>query len=103
MIGEKNTVAGILKPICGDYYVPLSLARGYTSIPVCRNIANRFRRSYKSAMTLIIASDYDPEGFDLADDVIKTLRDLWDVDVDYQRVAVNREQIDELDLSSRLV
>lgn len=100
VLGEKNTIAGIIKPITDEYYVPLTLARGYGSIPVWRDMSQRFRKSCKSAMTLIIASDYDPEGFDLADDAIRSLRDLFGVDLDYHRVAVNREQIDELGLSS---
>lgn len=100
MLGEKNTLLQILQPICKEFYVPLTLARGYASIPVWRDIAQRFRRSEKSAMTLVVVSDYDPEGFDLADDAVRTLRDLWDIEVDYCRVGVNRKQIDELGLSA---
>jgi len=97
-LGEKNTLLQILKPVCESYYVPLSLGRGYGSIPIWRDMAHRFQQSDKNAMTLIIASDYDPEGLDLADDGVRTLRDLWGVPVDYFRIAVTREQIDELDL-----
>jgi len=99
VLGEKNTLMQILKPICLDYYVPLSLGRGYGSIPVWRDMSARFAASGKDAFTLVIASDYDPEGFDLADDAIRSLRDCFDVDVDYHRIAVTREQIDELDLA----
>ena len=35
---------------------------------------------------------------DLADDAIRTLRDLWGIQVDYHRVGVNEDQIDEMDL-----
>lgn len=100
VLGEKNTLIQILKPVCRKYYVPLSLARGYGSIPTWRNIAARFRQSDKQAMSLIVASDFDPEGFDLADDAIRSLRDLFGVPVDYHRVAVNEQQIDELGLAS---
>ena len=51
-------------------------------------------------MTLIIVSDYDPEGFELADDAIRSLRDLWDIPIEGHRIAVTRDQIDELDLAS---
>lgn len=100
VLGEKNTLLQIVKPICREYYVPLSLGRGYGSIPTWRAMAQRFERSGKDAMTLIVASDYDPEGFDLADDAIRSLRDLFHVPVDYHRVAVEREQIDQLNLAS---
>ncbi len=98
MLGEKNTLLQILKPVCEEFYIPLTLARGYASIPVWRDMARRFAKSKKKAMTLIVVSDYDPEGFDLADDAIRSLRDLWHVEVDYCRVGVNRNQIDQLGL-----
>lgn len=99
MLGEKSTLVGIIGPICRQYYVPLTLARGYASIPVWRDIAARFHASGKSAMTLIIASDWDPEGLDLAKDAIRSLRDQWSVPVEYHRVGVTREQIDELGIA----
>ena len=99
VFGEKNTLIQILKPVCSEFYVPLSLGRGYCSLPVWLDIANRFKKSGKKAMTLIVCSDYDPEGLDLGDDAIRTLRDLWGIPVDYHRVAVNREQIDDLGIA----
>jgi len=100
VFGEKNTLIQILKPVCSEFYVPLSLGRGYCSLPVWLDIANRFKQSGKDAMTLIVLSDYDPEGLDLGDDAIRTLRDLWGIPVDYHRVAVNREQIDDLGIAA---
>ena len=100
VLGEKNTLMQIVKPVCEEFYVPLSLGRGYASIPLFREIAGRFKESRKNAMTLIVCSDYDPEGLDLADDAIRTLRDLWSIPVDYHRVGVNREQIDELGIAA---
>lgn len=99
VFGEKNTLIQILKPVCSEFYIPLSLGRGYCSLPVWLDIAQRFRKSGKDAMTLIVFSDYDPEGLDLGDDAIRTLRDLWGIPVDYHRVGVNREQIDDLGIA----
>lgn len=96
---EKNTLITIVKPICREYYIPLSASRGYASIPLWRDMARRFKRSGKSAMSLIVASDLDPEGMDLADDAIRTLRGIWGIPVEYHRVGVNREQVDELGLA----
>jgi hypothetical protein len=96
---EKNTVYGMLSRVAKEYYVPIQAGRGFCSIPVWRNIAKRFKESGRKAMTLIIVSDYDPEGLELADDAIRSLRDLWKLPVEGHRVAVNREQIDELKLA----
>ena len=96
---EKNTLFGMLKPVAQQFYVPLTAGRGFCSIPVWRDMAARFRASGRKYMTLIVISDYDPEGLELADDAVRSLRDLWDIPVDYHRVAVTREQIDELGLA----
>ena len=99
ILGEKNTLMSILKPIANEYYVPMSLGRGFCSVPVWKKMASRFRRSRKKEMTLIIVSDYDPEGLELADDAIRSLRDLWRLPVEGHRIAVTRDQIDEMDLA----
>ena len=89
----------IVKPVCQNYYVPLSLGRGYGSIPVWRDMAYRFRQSGKKRMTLVVASDFDPEGLDLADDAIRSLRDMFDIPVDYHRVGVTMEQVEQFGLA----
>lgn len=99
IFAEKNTVYGLLERTAKDYYVPLSAGRGFCSTPVWRDMAKRFRESAKAAMTLIIISDYDPEGLELVDDAVRKLRDLWNVPIDGHRVAVTQDQIDELQLA----
>lgn len=100
VLGEKNTLLQILKPVCQELYVPLTIGRGVCSHPVYRRIAERFKASGKARMSLLILSDYDSAGFDLADDAIRTLRDLWGVDLDYHRVGVTRAQIDDQGLQA---
>lgn len=95
---EKNTLYRIAERACNEYYVPFNIGRGFCSIPVWRNIARRFNASGKERMTLIIVSDYDPEGLELADDAIRSLQ-LHGVPVDGHRIAVTGEQIDELNLA----
>ncbi|MCA9071693.1 MAG: hypothetical protein KDA84_22355 [Planctomycetaceae bacterium] len=99
IFAEKNTVYSLLTKTAKEYYVPISAGRGFCSVPVWRDIAGRFRKSGKEAMTLIIVSDYDPEGLELADDAIRSLRDLWDLPVEGHRVGVTPEQIAELGLA----
>lgn len=97
---EKNTVLNIVSSVTKRYFVPCTPARGYGSIPAWRDIAYRFDRSRKRRMTLIVASDFDPEGLDLADEAVASLRDMWHIPVDYHRVAVKQEQVDELGLAA---
>ena len=96
---EKNTLLGIVRPVCRKYGVPLTSGRGFAGPSIWRKIADRFEASGKDAIVLIVASDFDPEGFELADDAIRSLRDLWELPVQYHRVAVTAGQIRELGLA----
>lgn len=98
VFGEKNTLYKMLQRACSQYYVPFSIGRGYCSIPVWRDMERRFRQSGKERMTLIIVSDFDPAGLGLADDAIRSLK-LHRIPVDGHRIAVTREQIEELGLA----
>lgn len=47
-------------------------------------------------------SDYDPEGFALVDDCIRSLRDLWGIEsLKLHRVAVTHGQINDDELGLR--
>ncbi len=96
---EKNTVFSMIKRVADEYYVPLTAGRGFCSIPVWKKMAARFKDSGRESMTLIITSDWDPEGLELADDGIRSLRDLWEIPVEGHRVCVTPEQVAELDLA----
>lgn len=90
---EKNTLASIVRPICKEYYVPMIPSRGFGGPSLWYRMANAFRASGKSRMVLLVVSDYDPEGLALARDAVRSLRDLWDIPIDYHRVAVTDIQI----------
>ena len=98
VFGEKNTLRPVLEPICREYSIPLVLGRGFCSVSVWRDIERRWRASGKDSMTLLIISDYDPEGLELADDAIRSLRDLHGVLITGIRVAVTKEQIANFNL-----
>jgi hypothetical protein len=97
VFGEKNTLYKMIYRACNEYYVPFSIGRGFCSIPVWRDMAKRFHASGKDRMTLIIVSDYDPEGLALADDAIRSLA-RHGIEADGYRIAVTREQIEQLGL-----
>ena len=100
VFGEKNTIMRRIERACEPYGVPFCIGRGFCSIPVWRDIAEQFERSGKKRMTLIIVSDYDPEGLELADDAIRSLGLHIDPSlIDGMRVAVTPEQIEELELA----
>ena len=99
VFGEKNTLIQIMKPVCQEYYVPLTIGRGCCSHPVWRDMAGRFQASGKKEFILIAASDLDPAGLILADDAIRSLRN-WGIEARYHRLGVTPEQISVLNLSA---
>jgi hypothetical protein len=95
---EKNTLLSIARPVCREYYLPMTSGRGFSGPSTCYQIASRFKRSGKKSMVLLVVSDYDPKGLALAKDAIRSLRDLWGIRISYHHVAVTEEQIEEQDL-----
>jgi hypothetical protein len=99
VLGEKNTLINIIRPVCMKYHVPLSIARGFGSVPCLNKIKKRFEESGKERLVVIVISDLDPEGLELADDAIRTLRDVHGLPVEYLRVGVTLEQVENLGLA----
>ena len=97
---EKNTLVNIVQPVCREYYVPMTSGRGFAGPSVWHKMSERFDDSEKERMALLIISDYDPEGFELAYDAIRSLRDLWGVPIEGHRVAVTEDQITERGLQN---
>jgi hypothetical protein len=99
---EKMTVQAIGQRATMPYHVPVCVGRGYPSITAVHEMAEQFRRSGKSRMMLLIASDHDPEGESIADRLTASLRDEFGVPITASKVALTSQQITELDLPPML-
>ncbi len=94
LIGEKNTVAPILKPIAGEYTIPMTTGRGYCSLDPRYKMAQRFEESGKDKLILLFVSDFDPEGEDIGHSYARSMRDDFGIDdIHPIKVALNAEQI----------
>jgi hypothetical protein len=94
LLGEKNTVASILREVAADYCIPLTTGRGYCSLPPRYEMAQRFRRSGKDRLILLVVSDFDPEGEDIAHSMARSLRDDFGIDAIHPiKVALTAEQV----------
>ena len=99
IIGEKNTIEGIIRPVAWDYSVPYTIGRGYSSLGPRHDIVKRFRKSGKEKLLLLFLSDSDPEGDDIAHSFTRSIRDDFGVsNVEAVKVALTREQAKELNL-----
>ncbi len=97
IIGEKNTIDNIIRPEAMDYCIPLTIGRGYCSLPPRQQMAQRFRSSGKEQLVLLVLSDFDPEGQDIGHSFARSLRDDFDIGrIVPVQVALAAAQVAEL-------
>ncbi len=99
IVGEKLTIASIIEPIASRFCIPITIGRGYCSTGPKSEIARRYKQSGKERLILLILSDFDPDGDEIAHSLTRSLRDDFKIaTVDGVKVALTVEQITELGL-----
>jgi hypothetical protein len=100
---EKDAIAGIIADVTREFGVPLFVCRGFASLSSLYNASLTFKEVQQNGKAVMIyhLGDYDPSGHAAADAIEKTFEDDFDVAVNFERIAITREQIDELNLPTR--
>ena len=98
ILGEKNTVRPLLEDVAGRYSIPVTTGRGYCSLPPRAAMAGRFEAGGKDRLVLLIVSDFDPEGEDIASSFARSMRDDFGIDPHAVKVALTAEQARRFDL-----
>jgi hypothetical protein len=94
IVGEKNTVESIIRPVAARFCIPMTIGRGYCSLPPRNAIANRFQESGKDRLVLLILSDFDPDGEEIAHSLARSLRDDFDIEnIEAVKVALTPDQV----------
>jgi hypothetical protein len=94
IIGEKNTIANIVEPVAAEYGVPLTIGRGYCSLPPRKAMAERFLESGKDKLILLALSDFDSEGEDIAECYSRSMRDDFGIeDIVPYKVLLTHDQV----------
>jgi hypothetical protein len=62
IIGEKNTIEASIRSAAFYYDIPYTLGRGYCSLDPREKMAERFQKSKKKKLVLLVLSDFDPDG-----------------------------------------
>ncbi|MEN6307991.1 MAG: ParB N-terminal domain-containing protein [Anaerohalosphaeraceae bacterium] len=100
VVAEKMTVQGIISPVCEKYCINYTIGRGYSSLPARNEIVKRFKKSGKEKLLLLVMSDYDPEGIDIGESILQSLReDLHIYNAEAVRVGLNREHVERFGLT----
>jgi len=103
IVGEKNTVEGVLRPVAMEYRLPLTIGRGYCSLPPRYDMAQRFRKSGKQNLILLVLSDFDPDGEEIAHSFGRSMRDDFGIEnIKPIKVALTSEQVRDLNLPPQL-
>ncbi len=99
IVVEKNSVEPILRSVAAQYTIPLTSGRGFCSSPPRHSMAERYIKSGKDKLIVLIVSDFDPCGESIAHSFARSMRDDFGVTkVHPIRVALTAEQIEQYDL-----
>jgi len=99
LIVEKMTAQTIVEPVADKYCLPMTIGRGYCSIEPRYEIVQRFKRSGKDRLKLVICSDFDPDGDEIAESFARSIRDDFGVsDVVPVKAMLRRDQVDKWSL-----
>jgi len=99
IVGEKNTIGSIIRPVAAEYCIPMTLGRGYCSIPPRHDMAVRFEKSGKDRLILLIVSDFDPDGEEIAHSFARSMRDDFGIEnITPVKVALTAEQVEQFAL-----
>lgn len=96
---EKLTVRTILQQIAQEYTIPVSTIRGMGSTPPKKKLVDRYHRSQKDKLILLVVSDLDPAGDAIAEDLVKSFkRDYGIRNIEAFKVALTIEQVRHFNL-----
>lgn len=103
IVGEKNTIEPIIRPVAARSCIPITIGRGYCSLRPRFDIAERFRKSGKDRLILLILSDFDPDGEEIAHSLARSLRDDFTIEkITPVKVALTADHVEEFDLPPNL-
>jgi hypothetical protein len=101
---EKDALAGVIYPVTEQYDVPLMVTRGFTSETFCYE-AVAARRDDDCPYYVYYLGDFDRAGVDAARSLEEKLRRFAEDegldDLIFESIAVNEEQIRDLNLPTR--
>lgn len=96
---EKEALAGILEPVTRRYHVSLLVNKGYASASAMHDVSIRMREQEDEGKEchILYMGDHDPSGIDMVRD-IQDRMNRFDQEVDVQRIALTKEQIEDHNL-----
>lgn len=101
---EKNTVANIVKAVAMKFCIPMTSGRGFCSLPPRFQMAKRFETSGKENLILLIASDFDPDGEEIARSFARSMRDDFGISSIHPiKLALTSQQVRRFNLPPQML
>ncbi|MDA7980941.1 MAG: ParB N-terminal domain-containing protein [Pirellulales bacterium] len=99
IVYEKNTLDATIKPVAMEFCIPMTSGRGYASLPPRAQMAQRYEESGKDKLIVLILSDHDPDGEEIAHSFARSMRDDFGIDdIHPIKVALTADQAVKFDL-----
>jgi hypothetical protein len=99
IVTEKRTLYQILNQAAKDHTMPFTVMGGMNTITLKKKIVDRYRESGKDKLIVLVISDLDPAGDNIAKDLLKTFRrDFGVYDIEVWKVALTIDQVREFNL-----
>jgi hypothetical protein len=93
---EKNAIRRHVETVAEEYGIPCSTGRGYSSLTPRWELFKRFMHSEKDRLVLLILSDFDPDGEEIAASFPRSLRDDFGVsNITAHKVALSGDDVRE--------
>lgn len=94
---EKAALTTIVQRVAREYCVPVTTGRGFSSLTPRHKLYRRFLYSGKKRLVLLMLTDFDPDGEQIAESFARSMRDDFGVeDIDARKVLLTREDIEGL-------
>jgi hypothetical protein len=77
---EKNALRTVIESVAREYCIPVTTGRGFSSLSPRYDLAQRYRKSGKTGLVLLMLTDFDPDGDEIAATFAKSLRDDFDIE-----------------------
>ncbi len=94
---EKDTLVGVIQPVCERWRVPFVACRGNTSDSEAYAAGKLFAEQISEGLwpLVIYVGDLDPSGWDMTRDNEKRLSMFSRNEIEVQRIALNIDQVQE--------
>jgi hypothetical protein len=98
---EKNALRSIIEAVARDYCIPVTTGRGFSSLSPRYDMWRRFKNSGKKWLVLLMLTDFDPDGEQIAASFARSMRDDFGLrHIHPVKVALTAEDVRRYNLPS---